>query len=57
MKNLGDGLLIWFDDPQQAVHSSLALQSRFEEESFEENLAPGSASASTSAGWPAAAKT
>ena len=38
VKNLGDGLLIWFDDPQQAVHSSLALQSRFEEESFEENL-------------------
>jgi adenylate cyclase len=38
VKNLGDGLLIWFDDPAGAVHAALALQSRFEEESFEENL-------------------
>ncbi len=38
VKNLGDGLLIWFDDPCEAVSRSLALQSRFEEESFEENL-------------------
>jgi class 3 adenylate cyclase len=38
VKNLGDGLLIWFDDAGKAVHAALALQSRFEEESFEENL-------------------
>jgi class 3 adenylate cyclase len=38
VKNLGDGLLIWFGDPCAAVRSSLALQSRFEEESFEEDL-------------------
>jgi class 3 adenylate cyclase len=38
VKNLGDGLLMWFDDACAAVRSSLELQSRFEEESFEENL-------------------
>jgi adenylate cyclase len=38
VKSLGDGLLIWFDDPGLAVQAALALQSRFEEESFEENL-------------------
>jgi class 3 adenylate cyclase len=38
VKNLGDGLLMWFDDPCAAVRSSLTLQSRFEEESFEEDL-------------------
>jgi class 3 adenylate cyclase len=38
VKNLGDGLLIWFDDAGEAVCRSLDLQSRFEEESFEENL-------------------
>ena len=38
VKNLGDGLLMWFDDPSKAVQASLTLQSRFEEESFEENL-------------------
>jgi len=38
VKSLGDGLLLWFDDPCEAVRRSLDLQSRFEEESFEENL-------------------
>jgi class 3 adenylate cyclase len=38
VKSLGDGLLMWFDDPSKAVHAALTLQSRFEEESFEENL-------------------
>ena len=38
VKSLGDGLLIWFDDPGKAVNAALTLQSRFEEESFEENL-------------------
>ena len=38
VKSLGDGLLIWFDDPGKAVQAALTLQSRFEEESFEENL-------------------
>jgi adenylate cyclase len=38
VKSLGDGLLIWFEDPTKAIRASLTLQSRFEEESFEENL-------------------
>jgi len=38
VKSLGDGLLIWFDDPSKAVRAALTLQSRFEEESFEENI-------------------
>jgi class 3 adenylate cyclase len=38
VKNLGDGLLMWFSDACAAVQSSLAMQSRFEEESFEEDL-------------------
>jgi adenylate cyclase len=38
VKTLGDGLLLWFSDPCDAVRSALALQSRFEEESFEEDL-------------------
>ncbi|MBK9178818.1 MAG: adenylate/guanylate cyclase domain-containing protein [Acidimicrobiales bacterium] len=33
MKELGDGLLLWFDDPTAAVETCLALQLRFEEES------------------------
>jgi adenylate cyclase len=38
VKSLGDGLLLWFDDAGKAVNAALTLQSRFEEESFEENL-------------------
>ena len=38
VKSLGDGLLMWFSDACVAVRSALALQSRFEEESFEEDL-------------------
>lgn len=33
IKNLGDGLMLWFDDPCTAVDSTLDLQERFEEES------------------------
>ena len=33
MKELGDGLLLWFDDPRAAIVTSLALQRAFEEES------------------------
>jgi len=38
VKSLGDGLLLWFDDPCTAVRSSLTLQERFNEESFEEDI-------------------
>lgn len=33
MKELGDGLLLWFEDPTAAVGTCLVLQVRFEEES------------------------
>jgi adenylate cyclase len=32
VKELGDGLLLWFPEAIQAIHTSLALQDRFEEE-------------------------
>jgi class 3 adenylate cyclase len=32
VKELGDGLLLWFDEPRSALHTCLALQHRFEEE-------------------------
>lgn len=39
VKNLGDGLMLWFDDACAAVDCSLTLQDRFEEESaVEEDL-------------------
>ncbi len=33
VKELGDGLLLWFEDPAAAVRTTLALQRRFEAES------------------------
>jgi adenylate cyclase len=33
LKELGDGLMLWFDDPGAAIVTALALQSAFEEES------------------------
>jgi adenylate cyclase len=33
VKELGDGLLLWFADPVTALHSAFALQSGFDEES------------------------
>ena len=33
VKELGDGLLLWFDDPANAIVTTLALQQSFEEES------------------------
>jgi adenylate cyclase len=33
VKELGDGLLLWFDDPCEALRTCLALQLRFERES------------------------
>jgi class 3 adenylate cyclase len=38
VKELGDGLLLWFPDACAAVECALALQSRFERESFESML-------------------
>ena len=38
VKSLGDGLMLWFDDPCVAVRSALALQGRFEQESMAEDL-------------------
>lgn len=35
VKELGDGLLLWFDDACDALYTSLALQRRFERESAE----------------------
>jgi adenylate cyclase len=35
VKELGDGLLLWFDDPRSALHTCLALQQRFEDEAAE----------------------
>jgi adenylate cyclase len=32
VKELGDGLLLWFDDPRSALQTSLALQQRFDEQ-------------------------
>jgi class 3 adenylate cyclase len=33
VKELGDGLLLWFDDPRAAIVTALALQEAFEQES------------------------
>ena len=33
VKELGDGLLLWFDEPRGAILTALALQQAFEEES------------------------
>jgi adenylate cyclase len=38
VKELGDGLMLWFDDPCQAVDAALALQERFDEQSAKDNL-------------------
>jgi adenylate cyclase len=35
VKELGDGLLLWFDDPCDALRTCLALQRRFEREAAE----------------------
>lgn len=37
VKNLGDGLMLWFDEPLAAVQVSVALQERFEEASGEDD--------------------
>jgi class 3 adenylate cyclase len=34
VKELGDGLMLWFDDPCDAISTGLRLQDRFEEESW-----------------------
>jgi class 3 adenylate cyclase len=36
VKELGDGLLLWFEDACEAIETSLRLQERFETESSEE---------------------
>ena len=38
VKELGDGLLLWFDDACAAVETSLRLQTRFEDESMKQDL-------------------
>jgi len=38
VKNLGDGLMLWFDDACAAVRSALALQERFESETIGDDL-------------------
>lgn len=38
VKNLGDGLMLWFDDACDGVRSALALQERFEKESMSDDL-------------------
>src|SRR3970040_2335080 len=38
VKELGDGLLLWFDDPCRAVAVALALQERFDREATAEAL-------------------
>jgi adenylate cyclase len=38
VKELGDGLMLWFDDPCQAVEAALSLQERFEEQSTKDDL-------------------
>ena len=37
VKNLGDGLMLWFDEPLAAVQVSVALQEQFEEASGEDD--------------------
>jgi adenylate cyclase len=38
VKELGDGLMLWFDDTCHAVEAALALQDRFDERSAKDNL-------------------
>jgi adenylate cyclase len=38
VKELGDGLMLWFEDAAEAIRAGLDLQSRFEEESMESAL-------------------
>ncbi len=38
VKNLGDGLMLWFDDACTAVRTALALQERFEQHSMTDDL-------------------
>jgi adenylate cyclase len=38
VKELGDGLMLWFDDACHAVEAALALQERFDEQSAKDNL-------------------
>src|SRR3972149_5370470 len=38
VKELGDGLMLWFDDPCRAVAVALALQERFDREAAAEEL-------------------
>lgn len=38
VKELGDGLMLWFDDPCQAVEVALSLLDRFERETVEADL-------------------
>jgi len=38
VKELGDGLMLWFDDTCHAVEVALALQERFDESSAKDNL-------------------
>jgi adenylate cyclase len=38
VKNLGDGMMLWFDDPCAAIELSLSLQEDFEEHSGDEDL-------------------
>jgi adenylate cyclase len=38
VKDLGDGLMLWFGDPCTAVRASLTLQDRFEERTAQDGL-------------------
>jgi adenylate cyclase len=38
VKKLGDGLMLWFNDPCHAVECALALQDRFEQQSPQSDL-------------------
>jgi len=38
VKELGDGLMLWFDDTCHAVEAALALQERFDERSAKDDL-------------------
>src|SRR5206468_4538712 len=38
VKELGDGLMLWFDDPCHAIETALELQERFDDQSTKENL-------------------
>lgn len=38
VKELGDGLMLWFDDACDAINTGLRLQERFEEETSDDDL-------------------